>query len=152
MSLHTKFYSLALLFIFAAGALAVEETPAPLSPEEAVQEMRVPEGFAATLVAAEPNVVQPISFCFDGRGRLFVAEALNYGEWQPTGKDRIVILEDTDARPVRYPQGVLRRAQLRNRAGGRLRRRLGHVTSQALLHSRPGRRRQTRRRAANPLR
>ena len=97
MSLHTKFYSLALLFIYAAGTLAVEDAPAPLSPEEAVQEMRLPEGFAATLVAAEPNVVQPISFCFDDRGRLFVAEALNYGEWQPTGKDRIVILEDTNA-------------------------------------------------------
>ncbi len=56
----------------------------------------LPEGFKATLVAAEPDVVQPISYCFDDRGRLFVAEALNYGEWQPPGRDRIVILEDTD--------------------------------------------------------
>ncbi len=46
------------------------------------------------MFAAEPDVVQPISFCMDARGRLFVAEALNYGTWQPTGKDRIVILED----------------------------------------------------------
>ena len=58
--------------------------------------MVLPDGFRATVFAAEPDVVQPISFCIDARGRLFVAEALNYGEWQATGKDRIVILEDTD--------------------------------------------------------
>src|ERR671933_96821 len=46
--------------------------------------------------AAEPDVVQPISFTIDDRGRLWVAEALNYGEWKPTGRDRIVLLEDTD--------------------------------------------------------
>src|SRR5688500_3931492 len=77
-------------------SVAADRTPAPLSPAEATQSMRVPEGFQVTLVAAEPDVVQPVSFCFDERGRIFVAEALNYGEWQPTGKDRVVILEDRD--------------------------------------------------------
>ena len=57
--------------------------------------MVLPDGFRATVFAAEPDIVQPISFCIDTRGRLFVAEALNYGTWQATGKDRIVILEDT---------------------------------------------------------
>jgi putative membrane-bound dehydrogenase-like protein len=85
-----------LLFLFPAAALAAEPALAPLPPEDAAREMRVPEGFSVSLVAAEPDVVQPISFCFDDRGRLFVAEALNYGAWQPTGKDRIVILEDSD--------------------------------------------------------
>jgi putative membrane-bound dehydrogenase-like protein len=56
--------------------------------------MILPAGFQSTVFAAEPNVVQPISFCFDSLGRVFVAEALNYGTWQPTGRDRIVILED----------------------------------------------------------
>jgi len=58
--------------------------------------MVLPDGFRATLFSSEPQVVQPISFCIDARGRLFVAEALNYGTWQPTGKDRITILEDLD--------------------------------------------------------
>ncbi len=79
-----------------ALALAAEPTPRPLPAEKAAQTMTVPEGFRATLFAAEPDVVQPISFCLDDRGRLFVAEALNYGAWQPAGKDRIIILEDTD--------------------------------------------------------
>lgn len=83
----------AVCFTFAADR---DRTPAPLSPHEAAQSMRVPDGFSVTLVASEPDVVQPISFCFDDRGRLFVAEALNYGEWQATGNDRIVILDDSD--------------------------------------------------------
>lgn len=84
------------LLVTPAAVSAAEPTAAPLEPQEAVRAMRVPEGFSVTLVAAEPDVVQPISYCFDDRGRLFVAEALNYGAWQPTGQDRIVILEDRD--------------------------------------------------------
>jgi putative membrane-bound dehydrogenase-like protein len=76
--------------------LAPEPAPRPLPPDKAAQAMIVPDGFHVTLFAAEPDIVQPIAFCLDDRGRLFVAEAFNYGTWQPTGKDRIVILEDTD--------------------------------------------------------
>ncbi|HEX3313888.1 MAG TPA: PVC-type heme-binding CxxCH protein, partial [Gemmataceae bacterium] len=67
----------------------------PFPPQKAAQTMALPDGFQATLVAGEPDVVQPISFCLDDRGRIFVAEALNYGAWKATGKDRIVILERT---------------------------------------------------------
>jgi putative membrane-bound dehydrogenase-like protein len=83
------------LLFTAATLLAAEPARAPLPPEQAAKEMKLPEGFQATVFAAEPDVVQPISFCIDDRGRLWVAEAMNYGEWKPTGKDRIVILEDT---------------------------------------------------------
>src|SRR5262245_43672480 len=76
--------------------VAAEKTPAPLPADKAAQAMVLAEGFRATVFAAEPDVVQPISYCIDARGRLFVAEALNYGTWQATGKDRIIILEDKD--------------------------------------------------------
>jgi len=88
--------------------LAVEKTPAPLPADKAAGAMVLPDGFRATVFAAEPAVVQPISFCMDARGRVWVAEALNYGTWQATGKDRIVILEDragagrADSRKVFY--------------------------------------------------
>lgn len=72
------------------------DAAAPLPAEEAAATMKLPEGFRATLFASEPQLVQPISFCQDDRGRVYVAEAFNYGEWQPTGKDRISILHDTD--------------------------------------------------------
>src|SRR5262249_10203799 len=74
--------------------LAGDRTPGPMPAEKAAKAMTLPDGFRATVFAAEPDIVQPISFCLDTRGRLFVAEALNYGTWQATGKDRIVILED----------------------------------------------------------
>jgi putative membrane-bound dehydrogenase-like protein len=72
---------------------AAENTPGPMPADRAAKEMLLPDGFHATVFAAEPDVVQPVSFCTDARGRIFVAEALNYGSWQATGKDRIVILE-----------------------------------------------------------
>lgn len=68
--------------------------PAPLPAKKAAETMVVPDGFRTTLVAAEPDVVQPVSFAIDSRGRIWVAEALNYGTWQPTGNDRIVILDE----------------------------------------------------------
>ena len=74
--------------------LAADKAPSRLLAAKAAKAMILPKGFRATVYAAEPDVVQPISFCIDARGRLWVAEALNYGAWQPTGKDRIVILED----------------------------------------------------------
>ena len=72
---------------------------APLPARVAAQKMTLPPGFKATLFAGEPDIVQPIAFCFDDRGRMWVAECLSYPNWQPdfkAGKDRIVILEDTD--------------------------------------------------------
>src|SRR5262245_28956058 len=88
--------------------LAADRTPSPLPADKAAKAMILPDGFHATVFAAEPDVVQPISFTIDARGRLWVAEALNYGTWQATGKDRIIILEDTkgtgraDSRKVFY--------------------------------------------------
>lgn len=82
--------------VLSACLLLSADAAAPLPPEDAATTMKLPPGFRATLFASEPEVVQPISFCQDDRGRVFVAEAFNYGEWQPTGKDRISILADTD--------------------------------------------------------
>lgn len=58
----------------------------------------LPKGFEAHLVAAEPDVRQPIAFTTDARGRLWVAEAFSYPLRQPEGegKDRITIFADED--------------------------------------------------------
>ena len=63
--------------------------------------MAVPEGFNVTLFAGEPDVRQPIGFCIDDRGRLWVAEAYNYPNHgtMPNDaglNDRILIFEDVD--------------------------------------------------------
>ncbi|MEM8671916.1 MAG: PVC-type heme-binding CxxCH protein [Planctomycetota bacterium] len=68
----------------------------PLAPVDAAQTMNVPEGVRVTLFAGEPDVQQPIGFCIDDRGRLWVAEAYSYPVHSKEGKDRIIILEDVD--------------------------------------------------------
>lgn len=68
----------------------------PLPPLEAAQTMVVPDGFEVTLFAGEPDVQQPIGFCIDDRGRLWVAEAYNYPNHTTEPGDRILILEDSD--------------------------------------------------------
>jgi putative membrane-bound dehydrogenase-like protein len=69
-----------------------------LSAEEAAKSMTMQNGFSVKLAAAEPDVVRPISFTIDARGRLWVAEAHTYPVRAPEsqGKDRILIFEDTN--------------------------------------------------------
>ncbi len=59
--------------------------------------MKVPEGFKVELVASEPDLVNPVAMTFDERGRIWIAESLEYPRKQPgPGEDRIKVLEDTD--------------------------------------------------------
>ncbi len=66
------------------------------TPDEAAKAMTLPAGFRATPFAGEPAIHQPIAFTIDERGRLWVVENYAYPHWSPYGRDRIVILEDTD--------------------------------------------------------
>jgi putative membrane-bound dehydrogenase-like protein len=70
----------------------------PASPQEAPKKMTLPKGFQATLFAGEPDVVQPIAFTFDDRGRLWVVECNSYPAWTKNteGNDRVLIFEDKD--------------------------------------------------------
>jgi putative membrane-bound dehydrogenase-like protein len=52
--------------------------PKPRSPGESLRAMRLPEGFRATLVAAEPLVVDPVFVDWDEHGRMWVAEMGDY--------------------------------------------------------------------------
>jgi putative membrane-bound dehydrogenase-like protein len=69
-----------------------------LPPAEAAAAMTVPPGFKVTLFAGEPDVVQPIAFAIDDRGRLWVAEAYSYPVRvkESDARDRILIFEDTN--------------------------------------------------------
>ena len=70
-----------------------------LKPHEAVKEMAIPDGFDVSVCAAEPDIAEPIAFCFDDRGRIWVAENFNYRTRREHTDDpvsRIQILEDTN--------------------------------------------------------
>ncbi len=74
----------------------------PLSPEESRKHAITPEGFRIELFASEPLLQgKPLAFAFDGDGRVFVAESVDYPNdlvepGQGEGHDRIVVLADTD--------------------------------------------------------
>ncbi|MEM1295719.1 MAG: PVC-type heme-binding CxxCH protein, partial [Verrucomicrobiota bacterium] len=70
----------------------------PLSPEASLDYTQVPVGWKLELFAAEPDIINPIYMAWDERGRLWVAETVDYpNEVRPQGgNDKIKILEDTD--------------------------------------------------------
>jgi putative membrane-bound dehydrogenase-like protein len=70
---------------------------APRSPAEAIRAMTVPPGFRVEVVAAEPEIVNPVAMTFDERGRIWITESLEYPRRRPgPGRDRVKVLEDTD--------------------------------------------------------
>ena len=71
----------------------------PLSPEDSMEYTQVPVGFRLELFASEPEIINPIYFQWDERGRLWVVESVDYpNEIKPgrKGNDRIKICEDTN--------------------------------------------------------
>jgi len=77
--------------------------PAPkfqeaFSVEDSMALTMVPEGFELQLFVSEPDIVNPMAFTWDEKGRLFVVESVDYphdlvedGE----GNDRVTMCEDT---------------------------------------------------------
>ncbi len=102
----TRFLLLVAGLVLLANTLAAQEKPPhnqdkppgpALSPQEAIQKMKVPEGFSVELVASEPDMVNPIGMTFDERGRIWITESLEYPRSEPgKGRDRVKVLEDTD--------------------------------------------------------
>jgi putative membrane-bound dehydrogenase-like protein len=86
-----------LSLVLVVGSFAiVAAQDKPLPPAEAAATLKLPQGFKATLFAGEPDIVQPIAFTFDDRGRLWVVECHTYPNWDGDRNDRVIILEDTD--------------------------------------------------------
>src|SRR5688572_18029657 len=108
--------TLVAIFALAFGSRLTAAAPAdrPIPPAAAAKAMTVPKGFKATLFAGEPDLVQPIAFTFDARGRLWVVECLSYPKWTSdgTGRDRVAIFDDTngdgrfDAKTIVYDKGA----------------------------------------------
>jgi putative membrane-bound dehydrogenase-like protein len=113
---------LVLLSIEAASSAPGAAANGPLSPRDEQATFRLPKGFEIDLVAAEPDVIDPVAMAFDEEGRIFVAEMRGY----PNGgvatghisSGRIKVLEDRDgdgvyetsrvyADGLRFPTGVL---------------------------------------------
>ena len=78
---------------------AISRMQLPLAPADSAQHLVTMPGFTSTLWAAEPDLLKPICMAWDERGRLWVAETVDYpNELQPRdqGRDRIKVCEDTN--------------------------------------------------------
>lgn len=76
-------------------------SPAYLSPEETMERIYLPDGYHLELVASEPMIKEPVTICWDGKGRMYVAEMLTYMRDADASDERLPIsqiklLEDTD--------------------------------------------------------
>ncbi|MCC6288207.1 MAG: PmoA family protein [Chitinophagaceae bacterium] len=71
-----------------------------LTPDEAVATMTLNDGNKVNVWASEPMMTQPMAFCWDDRGRLWIAENKDYESrgsgFSNAGDSRIIILEDTN--------------------------------------------------------
>ena len=71
-----------------------------LTPTQAAESMTLVEGFRVNVWAAEPMITQPMAFCWDDRGRMWVVENRDYENrrsgFSNSGDSRVLILEDTD--------------------------------------------------------
>jgi putative membrane-bound dehydrogenase-like protein len=72
----------------------IAKTPA-LTPAQTAAQLVLPEGFRTQLIRGEPDIVQPIAYTLDDRGRLWILENTNYPNCPGEPKDRILVLEDT---------------------------------------------------------
>ncbi|MEZ5043869.1 MAG: DUF6807 family protein [Saprospiraceae bacterium] len=81
-----------------------------LSPEEAVAAMTIKAGYKVNAYASEPMITQPMAFCWDDKGRMWIAENRDYESrgdgFSNSGDSRILILEDTDKDGVADKQTV----------------------------------------------
>ncbi|MEM7478299.1 MAG: PVC-type heme-binding CxxCH protein [Planctomycetota bacterium] len=72
----------------------------PLSAEQALRLLKLPEAFSATVFASEPDVMNPIAATTDAQGRVWVAENFTYAErgvrFDMDLNDRVIVLEDSD--------------------------------------------------------
>lgn len=72
-----------------------------LGPTDSIKRMKLPEGYEVNLFASEaefPDLQNPVQFCFDAKGRLWVGTSPSYPQYLP-GKpvnDKILIFEDTN--------------------------------------------------------
>ncbi|MED5279072.1 MAG: hypothetical protein VYD86_08125, partial [Verrucomicrobiota bacterium] len=58
----------------------------PLPVGESLKAFDVPDGFEMELVAASPDIGQPMNLAFDERGRLWVSSTLEYPYAVPLGQ------------------------------------------------------------------
>lgn len=101
---HESAFRVAAVLLSVLQPPAATPTSKPLEPDAAIRTIQLPSDLTIELVAAEPQVVDPVSVCWDEAGRMYVVEMSDYPIGPPAG--RIKLLEDRD-RDGRIDSSVL---------------------------------------------
>ncbi len=64
------------------------------TPEQSFELLHVQDGYSKQLIASEPNVMDPVSFCFDEHGNILVAESFRQENAVPDNRSSPFWLED----------------------------------------------------------
>lgn len=101
MSLRQALWSVAGVWCLSVSSITIGRCTAESIPPS---EFLVAEGFEVSLWATTPQLFNPTNFDIDGKGRIWVTEAVNYRNYRNAdigleneAGDRVVVLEDTDA-------------------------------------------------------
>ena len=93
-----RFVAVALFATFSIAAVAQDESlgiaKASREPELAIKGFKPATGMSIELVAAEPNVANPVALCFDERGRIYVAETFRQSKGVEDNRGHMNWLED----------------------------------------------------------
>jgi quinoprotein glucose dehydrogenase len=68
--------------------------PASNEAEQAIKRFRLPKGMQAGVFAAEPMLANPVAFCFDEKGRCYVAETFRLKAGVSDNRDHMYWLDD----------------------------------------------------------
>jgi putative membrane-bound dehydrogenase-like protein len=108
-----------LTFLLSLQSFGYADQLEALSPESSRARFVVPENLRIELVAAEPEVFDPVAMCFDELGNLFVVENQGYPTADSGGPaGTVVLLQDKDndgryetrtvfAKGFDYPNGIM---------------------------------------------
>lgn len=93
----------------AAAAPAKPLVPSPVSPEDSLKYLEVDPGLAVELVAAEPDVIDPVAAAFDEHGKLWVVEMTDYPNGPKPNEpplSRIRVLSPLKEQPGRFGNAI----------------------------------------------
>ena len=91
--------------------------PASNEPRQAMARVRVPKGLQIDLFAAEPLLANPVAFCFDEKGRCFVAETFRIQQGVTDNRDHMSWLDDDLASRTVADRVALYRKHLKEQFG-----------------------------------
>ena len=108
------------IFAFVLPFTLLCAAPGPLTPAQAIKSFQMEKDARIELVAAEPQVFDPVAMCFDEKGRMYVAESRGYPHLgdNPPKLGTVALLEDKDgdgqyekrtifAEGFTFPNGVM---------------------------------------------